>query len=238
MICAVCSAPSLSTPAPSEPSSPSDSANQLRFAIQAKKLDLAKNRYNELGHCVKSRQKKQIEILEEFAKANRAAPLYCLYNFWEPADPQSHGNCCQRSFTKEQLGCTLTASSTIQDVLKAPKGRKTFDYIHRCRYSVPWRCLAMCPRIKASFPPDSGASPPPEDQIEKSPLLLGLESNYFESLPREFQLETLADAPASHSRMISTEEFDPEFYHADFDFPRRRIALTLDVGGGDAPQDQ
>ena len=29
MVCAVCSAPSLSTPAPSEPSSPSDSANQL-----------------------------------------------------------------------------------------------------------------------------------------------------------------------------------------------------------------
>ena len=215
----------------------SEGAGWLRFAIQAKKLDLTKSRYNELGRCVKSRQKKQIKILEEFAQANRAAPLYCLYNFWEPADPQTHGTCCQRPFTKEQLGCTITASSTIQDVLKAPKGRKTFDYIHRCKYTVPWRCLAICPRIRASFPPGSEPSPPPEEQTDPTPLFEhGL--NYFDSLPREFQMESVANSLASHSDIMSTEEFDPEFYSDDVDFPRRRIALTLDSGDDDPAPDK
>ena len=215
----------------------SDDAGWLRFAIQSKKLDLTTSRYNELGRCVKSQQKKQIDILEAFAQANRAAPLYCLYNFWELADPQIHGTCCQGSFSVQQLGCTITASSTIQDVLQSPKGRKTFDYIHRCRYTLPWRCLVLCPRIRASFPPESGPSPPPGEQIEPTPLFEH-ESNYFESLPREFQLEPLADAPASHSDIISTEELDPEFYHDDVGFPRRRIALTLDSGDGDPAPDQ
>ena len=35
MVCAVCSAPSLSTPAQSEPPPPSDSANQLRFLFKS-----------------------------------------------------------------------------------------------------------------------------------------------------------------------------------------------------------
>ena len=210
----------------------SDGAGWLRFAIQAKKLDLAKSRYNELGRCVRSRQKKQIKVLEEFAEANRAAPLYCLYNFWEQADPQSHGTCCQRPYAKEQLGCTITAPSTIREVLKAPKGRKTFDYIHRCGYTLPWRCLALCPRIRASFPPSSGLAPPPEEQIVPTPLF-DRGSNYFPSLPQEFQMMVVDNAPASHSGSISTEEFDPEFYHDDFSFPRRRIALTLDAGDGD-----
>ena len=215
----------------------SDDAGWLRFAIQAKKLDLATSRYKELGRSVKSQQKRQIDILESFAQANRAAPLYCLYNFSKSADPQIHGKCCQGSFSVDQLGCTITASSTIQDVLKFPTGRKTFDYIHRREYTLPWRCLVLCPRIRASFPPESGTSPSAREQIDHTPLFEH-GSNYFDSLPREFQLEPLANAPASHSDIGSTEEFDPEFYNDDVGYPSRRIALTLDSGDGDLARDQ
>ena len=213
----------------------SDNAGWLRFAVQSKKLSLTTGRYDQLGRNVKSLQKRQIDILEAFAQANRAAPLYCLYNFSKEADSQIHGKCCQGYFSEEQFGCTITASSTIQDVLKVPTGRKNFDYIHRCRYTLPWRCLALCPRIRASFPPESGSSPPPPEQIEPTPLF-EQGSNYFDSLPREFQLEPSVNMPETHSGILLTEECDPEFYHDDVGFPRRRIALTLDSeDGGTAP---
>ena len=49
MVCAVCSAPSLSTPAQSEPPPPSDSANQLLIISYSDPLERIMNMYQELG---------------------------------------------------------------------------------------------------------------------------------------------------------------------------------------------
>lgn len=50
----------------------------LRFAVQAKKLDLKSQRYRKLKHLVGTEA--QHELLARYAAANDAIPLYCFYN--------------------------------------------------------------------------------------------------------------------------------------------------------------
>ena len=52
------------------------SSGWARYAVQAKRIDLTSARYKALGHKVNTRF--QVDILESFAKANRAAPIYSL----------------------------------------------------------------------------------------------------------------------------------------------------------------
>ena len=54
-----------------------------RFAIQAKKLDLRTDRYSSFTQG--NTNGPQIKLLEEYARLNRAAPLYCLYNHTDGA---------------------------------------------------------------------------------------------------------------------------------------------------------
>ena len=60
----------------------------FRFAIQAKKLDLRTDRYSSLTQA--NSNGPQIELLEDYARLNRAAPLYCLYNHTDDADEFEH----------------------------------------------------------------------------------------------------------------------------------------------------
>jgi hypothetical protein len=122
----------------------SDSQGWLRLAVQAKRLNVSTGRYAALAHETGGQQ--QIDVLERFAKANGAVPLYCLFNFTEMADLATW-HCCQTP-VQSQLGCTLAPSSVIREALEN-RGHRTFQSIHTDRRTRPWRCLAKCSRFKS-----------------------------------------------------------------------------------------
>ena len=47
----------------------------------------------------------------------------------------------------EQLGCTLTSASSVQQAIKR-RGKRTFEFIHEFDSTLPWRCMAACPKIQ------------------------------------------------------------------------------------------
>ena len=47
----------------------------------------------------------------------------------------------------EELGCTLTPSANIRKSLEI-WGTRSFDPVHSYPDTIPWRCLATCPRIE------------------------------------------------------------------------------------------
>jgi hypothetical protein len=108
-----------------------------RYAVQAKKLTVASSRYLALGHVVAGT--KQIEILDRYANANRAAALYCFYNY----STRMHGWNCSLPSASEQLGCSVTPSAVVRKAL-AGRGRRNFSWIHQQRATLPWRCLVRC----------------------------------------------------------------------------------------------
>jgi hypothetical protein len=109
-----------------------------RYAIQAKKIKLATERYESLGHKVAGAP--QIDILEKYANANKAIPLYCFYNY--TTNPVT-SNCTDPNDI-EQLGCTVTPLAVVKQALSI-RGSRNFSYIHRQRCTLPWRCLVKCP---------------------------------------------------------------------------------------------
>jgi hypothetical protein len=141
----------------------------LRFAVQAKKLNLQHMRYDSLNHEV-SKGIKQIDVLENFAMWAQATPLYCLYNYVDFDQVISNRchfapehceckmkelwNCCQL-LTEEQFGCTITHLNDVREALLPPPppkkiyvpSKKRFTSMHDQGKAVPWRCL-LCPQTK------------------------------------------------------------------------------------------
>ncbi|MEQ4711863.1 DUF6615 family protein [Providencia alcalifaciens] len=121
----------------------------LRYAVQAKKLDSRSNRYASLNHKVGSGKSAmfQHEILEKYAIANQAIPLYAFYNHLEPDFYPKVWN-CKLNFDLTKLGCTVTPLKNIKEAIKN-RGWRTFEKIHSFPETVPLRCLAVCPMITA-----------------------------------------------------------------------------------------
>ena len=119
-----------------------DTIGWVRFAVQAKKLNVGSQQYN-FTHMVHGSQ--QLDILENHARAVGARPLYCLYNYSAEVDPSRHWQCCQHPFQAQDLGCTVVPASTIRTLVR---GEKNFDFVHSGTRTLPWRCLASCPRIR------------------------------------------------------------------------------------------
>jgi hypothetical protein len=123
----------------------------IRYAMQAKRLLFPDNCYDALGHKVNSLP--QIDILIEYAQANNAVPLYCLYN----ATGEQHLNRywhCNLPFELEQLGCTVAPALAVKTCL-SKRGQRTFRAVHNSPGVLPWRCLVGCPKILSSYPADS-----------------------------------------------------------------------------------
>lgn len=114
-------------------------------AIQAKKLNCLTERYDSLNASVGKTANRQIDVLEDYARQIQAIPLYLLYNHAQARDAAAYWH-CGRDVDERQLGCTLTPSSTIRDVLSSPRGRRNFRWIHSRPCAIPWRCLFECPR--------------------------------------------------------------------------------------------
>lgn len=119
----------------------------LRYAVQAKKLDLKTGRYLSLNHKVGkgSGAQYQHKILEDYARVNQAIPLYAFYNYLDKADYSKEWN-CPLPIDHPKLGCTVTPLKNVKTAI-SKKGCRTFESIHQFPETVPLRCLAVCPNI-------------------------------------------------------------------------------------------
>jgi hypothetical protein len=112
-----------------------------RYAVQAKKLDLRTNTYKSIRHPVNGVF--QIDILDNFARTQRATPLYCFYNAVTPALEQQHWH-CNLPFAPKQLGCSLAPLKIIKPIHDKRYSKRTFARIHKDRRVLPWHCI-LCP---------------------------------------------------------------------------------------------
>lgn len=120
----------------------------IRYAVQAKKITPSSGRYNSLKHIVKSSKKLQMDVLESYAIANRAFPIYCFYNITRPPPSvikpwlnKYKWNCCQ-SHKEIQLGCSVTPLNVAKKAID--EGARDLKTIHSNDQNLPWRCLVKC----------------------------------------------------------------------------------------------
>ena len=121
----------------------SESQGWLRYAIQAKKIQVESQIYNSLGHKVDGIP--QIDLLETYARKVTAIPLYCLYNYAQNPIPSQHWH-CSFPYDEKQLGCTVTPSKIIRQAMSV-RGCRNFNHIHTQNETIPWSCLLKCPNI-------------------------------------------------------------------------------------------
>ena len=191
----------------------SDTTGWIRLAVQAKKLDLKSERYLNFKHKVNG--VKQINRLERYAARHGAIPLYCLYNYSANAESKVW-SCCQRSYDVEELGCTITPSSNIREAMGL-WGKKNFDSIHEYEDTVPWRCLALCPRVKGLF-----------RKTHESPPLFGVPPRIYSDLPTRLRrIDERTGALRYDGEYPLDDGFDPELYDQEVGFPRRISVLEI-----------
>ena len=158
-----------------------------RYAIQAKKISVSNKRYNSIAHKVNGIP--QIDILDSYAKCNRAIPLYCFYNHSKLVSVQKL-NCSKYSHIKE-LGCSVTPLATVRTALNT-RGARTFKWFHDRPETLPWSCLVRCPQISMHWP---------QSGYHHEQLL-------YEKLPD--QLMHLLDGEFKGEQLIETDLFSKE----------------------------
>jgi hypothetical protein len=180
----------------------------IRYAIQAKKLNLKSSNYDSLNHKVGQppKQYRQIDLLQTFARANGAVPLYSFYNYFPKATAAVHWQ-CPKPFDRELLGWTFT---TLTDVINAmqKRGARTFDSIHQLHNAIPIRCLFTCMYFRDLYY-DQGT--------KRSPgTFMGESFRKVESLPPQL----------INARDISTlGDFPEELYNPQIRIYPKRIAI-------------
>lgn len=184
-----------------------DRLGWLRYAVQAKKINPNTSRYDVLGHKVN--RIPQIDILERYARGNRAIPLYCFYNYLEDSSLSGYWR-CNLPYEVNQFGCTVTPLRNVRTSL-SKRGARKFSFIHTFDDTKPWRCLVLCPLMLQVYRTGS--------VIDTS---LGFENVIvYQNLPSELSvaLET-----------GSLEEFSSDFYSRDLEAYPKRILVANYVG--------
>ena len=185
----------------------------LRFAVQAKRLKIDKQQYLNLRYKVKGNL--QIDKLENYASSNSAIPIYCLYNYPTAPPTKAHWHCCKYAFSKEQFGCTVTPSAVIRGTF-GKRGTKNFDYIHKDQHTIPWRCLACCPKLKrVFFAPTTEISIDPITEIRS---MFNWPARQYKRLPDEI-------IAARDTNRI--ERFPSHLYDSNVGYPRRVVVVDV-----------
>ena len=227
----------------------SEGKGWFRCAVQAKRLDLRTNRYPSLSQS--NQHGRQIDLLENYAKANRAASLYCLYNHTDDADGKQHWHCGTGPVDLTQFGCSITPSSNIREAINK-RGSRNFKSIHEMTSTLPWRCLVCHPLFWYAFEAMSEST----FEVRRMPRtpLLDPDSCYHETLPVVLRRDRSADDATENERfgllnfvlvdeeheiVDSTERLLPEArrdfrerYHRDTGVPK--TAAVIEMGGPDA----
>ena len=161
----------------------------FRYAIQAKKISVSNERYNSLYHQVRGQP--QIDILDNYASANNAVPLYCLFSY----SKHTHhvANSCPKYISIKELGCSVTPSKTVRKALST-RGARTFQWLHNRQETIPWSCLVRCPKIHRHW----------------SPSILGInyEDMRYKELP--YQLRLLLEDQSQEEELIYSDIFSSE----------------------------
>jgi len=122
----------------------SDLLGWFRFALQVKKLTLTDDRYSSLTQGNSNGDR--IDLLEQYARLNRAAPLYCLYNYTEYADELRHYHCGDGQHDLKELGCTVTPSSNIRGAprISTVSTAKRTPCLGAASFLAPWCSNRLC----------------------------------------------------------------------------------------------
>ena len=187
----------------------SDSMGWIGYAIQAKKLDFGTGTYRNLGHVVKGPQKRQLDILTTYAMKRGLTARYCLYSHSMSVNACFLA-CCSRSFPEEELGCTITHPRAVERAIATPRGKR-FHSLQHHRDTVPWRCLAICPRLRSALVANSI----PSDDL--SPLL-DRDSRIHPRLPDDLSGLREETQTGSHAREEGRREVDFEQFGIGVDY--------------------
>jgi hypothetical protein len=195
----------------------------LRFATQAKRVNVTTGRYDQLGFKVGTRR--QRDILKRYADANKAIPLYVLYNYFAGANA-SHWHCTQ-PIEVSQLGCSIAPLSVVDQALST-RGGRTFDYIHNSQLVLPWRCLISCKHFTGSV--FSSGFVPGSAEVDKLQGYFGVRPHIYDVLPGVLQNA----GPFSLSDSIQTMHLEctflteSEHYNAECGlFPRQIVIVEV-----------
>lgn len=179
-------------------------ASVRRPGIKARRLDIATPAHK-IGPDF------QIDLLERYATANGAIPLYCLYNFAVSPDTDEAWRCCE-SFDETQLACTVTPLDNVRTAI-AHRGCRTFEWLHRHPQTLPWRCLVKCRGAHRLF------GPPSDHTAKLARHVFGREVRQYERLPIEVE-------NAFGTGRVN--QFSDQFYDPDVRlYPRRVVVLEL-----------
>lgn len=175
-----------------------------RYAVQAKKITARSGRYERLNHAVRGRS--QIQILNDYAKRVRAAPLYCFYNF----APHVMNWNCTLPRDEPQLGCMVTPALVVEQALRL-RGCRHFGWMHIQPETIPWRCLLTCSRNHQhkynAYAPSRWPNP---------------ETHLHRRLPQELAL--LRD----QRRQVEPVELEPIYREDERLYPRWIVVLDTD----------
>ena len=177
------------------------SIGYLRYAVQAKKIDTKFINYKALGHKVDS--ERQINILERYARNNRAIPLYCFYNYSEHNNLSPYWH-CNLPLDTTQLGCTVTPLKNVQQALQQ-RGKRTFDFLHNLYDTKPWRCLVYCPSLL---------------QVYKSRTAINTSWGFGNVFVYPRLPENLSDAIETNSTFRLFNDLSNRFHYSDDEFYR------------------
>lgn len=188
----------------------SDTFGWCRLAVQAKKLNTRSMKYEMLADAGAL---SQLRKLENYA-GNDAIPMYLLYNYVDNPNRNSW-RCYDSRFNRWQLGCTLTHSNTVRQIITARNF--TFEHAHRHYYdTIPLRCLSVCSGdcvVREILECDRL----PSSQHHNL-------STLFNVSPRDLFLENI-------DGIIDASQLNADFYNDDRGFPRLFWILdtSLDV---------
>jgi len=194
----------------------------IRYAVQAKKIDI-NNRYPNLTHKHPNDGEMQIDILERYAAANQAVPIYCLYNYCDLPNLQNYWQCCN-AFNEPLLGCTVTPLSTARHAIET-HGGKNFCSIHLDERTLPLRCLVACPDLGTLYNNINN----PMQAFNMAMQKFGQEIRIFESLP--------AFLTAGINDENFGQDFD-DFYSPDINILPKRIMSVEISTEHNAPLEQ
>lgn len=161
----------------------------FRYAIQAKKITVSNERYNSLSHKVGGVP--QIDILEKYSTANKAIPLYCLFNYSNKVSSINSG--CPMYTNIKEVGCSVTPLKTVRKALNT-RGARTFQWFHKRQETLPWSCLVRCPEIAQHW--------------TLSKLGFNYKEMLYEKLPQPLRL--LLDNELQAEQVIESDIFSQE----------------------------
>jgi hypothetical protein len=204
----------------------------FRLAVQAKKLNARTERYQSLAQRTKALV--QYNTLMKYARCNGVTPVYCLYNYSGNVFPAKHCHCCTRPPNDEELGCTLTPASNIGHAIMNPRMRY-FGSIHSHDNTLPWQCLASCPKVRSAFSS--------RNRVTLDPSFPFVSANsYYPALPDRFSptapsvrfdrpFQDLASNDDVAEYQVETIEFDDslaEYYRLEAGLPRSIYITEID----------